>query len=157
MLAHTFVHTHSCTQHPFHSAPPPPTRPPTRNPPPPLRSVRLWDAATGEPKASLSATPSHCLAYCPTGHLMATGGAEGAVQLWDPTTGVQRSEMRGHRDVVAVLAFSVDGGTLASGSRDKCVGCIWGREGGGANPGRSSATLHVPALQHRQAPGGRRQ
>ncbi len=52
-------------------------------------SVRLFSAATGEPKAALAAPPAHCLAYSPTGHVLATGGEGGMVQLWDPTTGVQ--------------------------------------------------------------------
>lgn len=37
----------------------------------------------------LDAPAAHCLAYSPSGHLMATGGEGGAMQLWDPTTGVQ--------------------------------------------------------------------
>lgn len=85
-------------------------------------SVRLWDAATGEPKAALAGGggPAHCLAYSPTGHLMATGGEAGGVSLWDPTTGVSRSEMRGHN----VSRWGAWESVWAKGDKG-----IWGRRG----------------------------
>ncbi|KAG2433437.1 hypothetical protein HXX76_008494 [Chlamydomonas incerta] len=111
-------------------------------------SVRLWDAATGEPKAALAGGggPAHCLAYSPTGHLMATGGEAGGVSLWDPTTGVSRSEMRGHKGVVTALAFSVDGGTLASGGADGAV-VLWATFNGSQ---RAALKGHTGGI----APGG---
>lgn len=61
------------------------------------------------------------VAFSPDDHLMATGGA-GTVQLWDAAS--QRalgSPLTGHTGFVGRLAFSPDGTTLATGSRDGTV------------------------------------
>ncbi len=65
------------------------------------------------------------LAIAPTGNLMASGGSEPVIQLWDlspdlsPETAI--SELEGHQQAIASLAISPDGQTLASGSWDRTV------------------------------------
>ena len=52
--------------------------------------------------------------------LLASGGDDGTVRIWDPATGEQRAALQGHQDWVrAVCAVTVDGrDLLASGGDD---------------------------------------
>ena len=52
---------------------------------------------------------------------MATGGADGIVQLWNPTTGTSLGTLAGHDRAVWSLAFASDGRLLASASGDGTV------------------------------------
>ncbi|HWT00866.1 MAG TPA: WD40 repeat domain-containing protein [Pyrinomonadaceae bacterium] len=70
-----------------------------------------------KPKATLDADDAgmvYALAYSPDGKLLASGGAEGEVQLWDALTGELKRTMPGHPNWVYRAAFSPDGRTLAT-------------------------------------------
>ncbi|MDW6061466.1 hypothetical protein SAZ11_29920 [Streptomyces sp. FXJ1.4098] len=84
-------------------------------------TVKLWDAATGEQRRSLTLGPREAipsLAFSPDGLTLATGRYDGPVILWNPDTGTRRG-LYGHTDFVRSVAFSPDGRTLATGSNDK--------------------------------------
>ena len=64
------------------------------------------------------------VAYAPNGRLIASGGGDHSIRLWDPATGRDMGVLRGHLGVVRGLAFSPDSRFLASGSADTTIR-IW--------------------------------
>jgi WD40 repeat protein len=80
-------------------------------------SMRLWDAATGETRATLRGLVGpNVLKFSPDGGILATGDEGGTVRLWDAHTGHLRLTLRGHRGEVNYLAFRPDGKALAAAS-----------------------------------------
>ena len=85
--------------------------------------VTVWDAAnTLAPAMVLEGHegPVQAVAYAPRG-LIASGGADRVIRLWDATTGSSVRTYRGHRDFVTAINFSHDGRILASGSLDGAI------------------------------------
>ncbi|NGY59004.1 hypothetical protein G7043_08700 [Lentzea sp. NEAU-D13] len=64
------------------------------------------------------------LALSPGRTILATGGDDGLIALWDTGTWQKIGELRGHTDAVKALEFSPDGNRLASGSTDRSV-IVW--------------------------------
>ena len=64
------------------------------------------------------------IAYSPGGDLLATGDANGWVQLWQTTNGQSCGSFQGHHTWVWSVAWQPDGRRLASGSTDQTVR-IW--------------------------------
>jgi len=69
------------------------------------------------------------VAFSPDGRLLASGGSDGAVRVWDVATGRELRRLEGHTDSVQSVAFSPDGRTLASGGKDNIVR-LWGVDTG---------------------------
>ena len=98
-------------------------------PPPPAGApVRL------DPVLALAAHPggARCVAFAPDGAAFATGGADGAVRLWDAAADPPRPTARtltGHAGPVLAVAYSPDGLTLATGGEDRTVR-VWPLAGG---------------------------
>ncbi|KAI9224230.1 WD40-repeat-containing domain protein [Blastocladiella britannica] len=103
-------------------------------------TVRLWDLATGTPKATWKAHTGWVLAvaWSPDGKWVASGGMDGLVCVWAANAPGSRNggtiapvaTLKGHRDAVTALAWeplSADRSAaagcvrLASGSRDTTV------------------------------------
>ncbi|MBT2232125.1 AAA family ATPase [Nonomuraea sp. NEAU-A123] len=90
--------------------------------------IRLWDPATGKQTGPAMHDPDgkvSSVAFSPDGKTLASassgsGGGEnieGWIRLWDPATGKQTGPAMHDPDgKVSSVAFSPDGGTLASGS-----------------------------------------
>ena len=54
--------------------------------------------------------------YSPNGKVLASGGADRTIKLWDAATGQKLATLEGHTLSVRALAFSPDGKRLASGA-----------------------------------------
>ncbi len=96
------------------------------------KSIRIWDTRTGrclhtlqvDPKklASVKAPgklPGHiggvqAVTFSPDGKLLASGGRDNRVCLWNPQTGKCLRTLKGHTDIVSSVAFSPDGKLLAT-------------------------------------------
>ena len=97
--------------------------------------ILLWDTLTGKLKATLNGrrgTSTHTLAFSPSGKFIASGHRDEG-KLWDNTVKPKQQagyaigdyqhtlEFRGHKDYVSKLAFSPDGKTLLTGSKDGTI------------------------------------
>ena len=103
-------------------------------------TVRVWDGATGRPVFSLPAEPAidfqkgmafpsftWDVTFRPDGRHLATGRGNleaGEVKVWDAATGEERFTLGGHTGMVKTVAYSPDGGRIASASWDRTVK-IW--------------------------------
>jgi len=86
-------------------------------------TLRLWNLEAGfelrplgEPlHYSKNVGQSLALAISPDGKLIAAGGDENSVLVWDSTTLAQKLDLRGHAEQVSAVAFSADSKWLLSG------------------------------------------
>jgi WD40 repeat protein/serine/threonine protein kinase/tetratricopeptide (TPR) repeat protein len=62
-----------------------------------------------------------CAVVSPDGRLIASGGMDSPVRIWDSATGAELKILRGHSDEVWSLAFSPDSKRIVSGSGDKTI------------------------------------
>ena len=63
----------------------------------------------------------YALALSPDGKVMATGGYDQKIKLWDLATGKEKATLKGHNGSVNGLAFRPDGKVLASASADRTI------------------------------------
>ena len=87
------------------------------------RIIRRWNARTGE---ELSQFPEPIgtvgVAISPDGKLIAFAKADNTIRIHSTETGKELHKSKGHRNGVAVLAFSADSKTVASrGSNDNTI------------------------------------
>jgi WD40 repeat protein len=87
-------------------------------------TVWIWDAATGQARATLNGHSGlvRALAVAPDGTWLATGSDDRTVRIWDAATGEARAVLKGH--TISVTTVALNGTWLASGSGDRTVR-IW--------------------------------
>ncbi|MFI5458781.1 MAG: WD40 repeat domain-containing protein [Isosphaerales bacterium] len=69
--------------------------------------------------------PFYCLAFSPNRDVLATGGMDGSINLWDATTGKElKPALAGNVGDVTDLIFTQDGKTLASAHSDGTI-ILW--------------------------------
>jgi serine/threonine protein kinase len=88
--------------------------------------VAIWQVSEpGSPKqiieAHEEAASAMTFARTERGYLLASGGADKLVKLWNLDTLSQIRRYRGHGDAVTAVAFSADGQMLASASLDGAI------------------------------------
>jgi len=77
-------------------------------------------ARLGQQRSRITTMPK-CIAWSPTGDLLAIGDTAGGIHIYDPEKHEQVRTLRGHSTEVADVAFSPDGSRLASVSKDQTV------------------------------------
>jgi serine/threonine protein kinase/WD40 repeat protein len=88
-------------------------------------SVRVSDLPSGAGRAVIA--PAYrvtALAISPNGNLVATGGDNGELQVWDSEFGLLRLDLSTEQDYVTSLEFSPQGTEVFSGSADGTI-CEW--------------------------------
>jgi WD40 repeat protein/serine/threonine protein kinase len=63
----------------------------------------------------------YAVAFSPDGRMVASGGQDGTIRLWDPASGQELAKLAAHKGCVNQLAFTPDGQTLASASCDHLI------------------------------------
>ncbi|MFF8232204.1 WD40 repeat domain-containing serine/threonine protein kinase [Streptomyces caelestis] len=81
--------------------------------------VRLWDTATGRPRALEGHRAAvHAVCLSPDGRLALTGGHDGDVRLWDTGTVRCLRRLSGHTGSVRAVCLTPDGSTALTGGWD---------------------------------------
>jgi WD40 repeat protein/tetratricopeptide (TPR) repeat protein len=81
------------------------------------RTVKVWDAATGQPLHTLKGHTMGVTSLCfsPDGKRIASGSDDKTVKVWDAASGQDLFPFKGHADRVGSVCFSPDGKRIASG------------------------------------------
>ena len=122
------------------------------------RTLRLWDASTGESRATFSDFTQGvtAVAYAPDGRTLATNGNLGEIRLRDAVSGThkqtiegvteqRRQTTHGHTSPVTAIAYSPDGRTLATGDQLGEIR-LWDADSGQYRATLSGHTFSVSSL-----------
>ncbi|MGO9473272.1 MAG: toll/interleukin-1 receptor domain-containing protein [Rhodomicrobium sp.] len=106
------------------------------------KTIKLWDVASGQELRTLTGRTAYYMAsvaFSPDGRTLASGGMdykfspegqqlselEGALRLWEVTTGLELRTFSGYTGDAQSLAFSPDGRTLASADSNYTMITLW--------------------------------
>lgn len=95
----------------------------------------------------------NCIAFSPSGLLLATASYDKSIRLWDSASGRVVSVLKGHSGVVNTVVWAPNGSTLASGGADETVR-VWDARSGMEVRGRGGRRAGVQ--QGRCGMGGAR-
>jgi WD40 repeat protein len=87
-------------------------------------TIRIWDLATGQTIQCFEHPAKPwllCASLSRNGKLLAAGGEDNAIIVWDTASRRELLRLEGHTDVVESVAFSPDEKFLASGSADRTI------------------------------------
>ena len=87
------------------------------------RTVRLWDADSGQLKAVLEGHKDliTSMSFSPNGATLASGSWDKTVRLWNVASGEIVAILEGYNESVDFVSYSPDGAIIASGGRDNMV------------------------------------
>jgi WD40 repeat protein len=87
------------------------------------RTLKLWDAASGQCLATLvgHTRPVLACAFSPDGARVLSASFDRTLKLWDAASGQCLATLAGHGDAVLDCAFSPDGARVLSGSGDSTL------------------------------------
>jgi WD40 repeat protein len=85
--------------------------------------IMVWDAKTGTLQSVLSGGIGGYLAISPDGSLLAHGGMQTVIELYDLPSGEHLRTLEGHSDPIAHLVFAPSGSFLASDDLESTI--IW--------------------------------
>jgi WD40 repeat protein len=85
--------------------------------------LRLWEAASGAPLASLQASPKplSCCALSPDGRQWLAGSMDGLLGFWDAVSQHLLQNFVAHTRPISAISFSPDGEDLATASWDRQI------------------------------------
>jgi RNA polymerase sigma factor (sigma-70 family) len=85
-------------------------------------AVRLWDPRTGKLLHTWTGADSCSLAFSPDGTLLASGGRDCIVRVWEIASGKKLHELRGrHDNGVQSVVFAPDGKVVVSSSSNRVL------------------------------------
>ncbi|MCS6865349.1 MAG: WD40 repeat domain-containing serine/threonine-protein kinase [Gemmataceae bacterium] len=87
-------------------------------------AIRLWNA-DGREETALYGHVGRvtCVATCPDGRTLVSGGSTGEVKFWDMRTGMELLSLPRHSQPVTLMEFSADGQVLITGGSGQMA--IW--------------------------------
>src|SRR5262249_50771712 len=89
--------------------------------------VHLWDLTTRKELPCLEERDietTECIAFSPDGRLLAVGGSDGVISLWEIASAKKVARFQGPKRIHS-LAFSPDGRTVAAGDGEHCTILVW--------------------------------
>ncbi len=96
-------------------------------------NIYLWDVTRGEltqklenqnlmhGQANMYPPHIHSVSFSTDGQMLASGGPDNTIRLWDVVTGVKKQTLIGHASRVYCVSFSPDRATLVSGHTDGII------------------------------------